>query len=468
MLSLICTFVVSDLNLTMNRYCYIVALLLFFASAAHASIVLSGTDFVAEKANESSGIDSIFVVKSLEDVKITYIIEEGASADKFKWYSLDISGTETLLKEESEDVSESSVSVDATQTALGYVIKGSSDEQLAGVWLFLYSAYSPGNMSVDYEYEDRCGFVDLIFKVDDVQMKYMGTDGSGELFKVKQQYMVAYDSTYYESESYITEEVKYYVDEASLYSIPAPLDSTTFKVFGTKFTMAFKDTLTVESDPYKPFVVELHVLSSVRVREYATNELDRGEPREAQEEIVRLKGSAPLNIEALTYASPAAYHYKWVLSTDKEYKAIIAKMKDKDFRYSFDKKGTYYLRVEVSNASIIEDEDWGCTQVKEFVIEVLESALDVPNVFTPNGDGKNDMFKVAYKSLVSFHGSVYNVWGRLIYDWTDPADGWDGTINGSPAPDGAYLYIIEAVGDDEDEEGNPMRYLKKGSVTLVR
>lgn len=66
-------------------------------------------------------------------------------------------------------------------------------------------------------------------------------------------------------------------------------------------------------------------------------------------------------------------------------------------------------------------------------VNVVESLLDVPNVFTPNGDGKNDIFKVKALSLESFQGVILNRWGRKIYEWNDPSEGWDGRIGGKYA-----------------------------------
>ena len=85
----------------------------------------------------------------------------------------------------------------------------------------------------------------------------------------------------------------------------------------------------------------------------------------------------------------------------------------------------------------------------EVTVNISESYLAVPNVFTPNGDGQNDEFRVAYRSLREFHCWVYNRWGHLVFEWTDPAKGWDGTISGGrPAAEGAYFYVIRALGTD--------------------
>ena len=72
----------------------------------------------------------------------------------------------------------------------------------------------------------------------------------------------------------------------------------------------------------------------------------------------------------------------------------------------------------------------------------------IPNAISPNGDGMNDEFRVLYRSLREYHIWVYNRWGKLVYESTDPAKGWDGNINGRPAAEGAYYYVIRAIGTD--------------------
>jgi gliding motility-associated-like protein len=81
-------------------------------------------------------------------------------------------------------------------------------------------------------------------------------------------------------------------------------------------------------------------------------------------------------------------------------------------------------------------------------VNISESYLAVPNVFTPDGNNQNDEFRVSYRSLREFHIWVYNRWGKLVYESTDPAKGWDGTINGRQAAEGAYFYVIRALGTD--------------------
>ena len=92
--------------------------------------------------------------------------------------------------------------------------------------------------------------------------------------------------------------------------------------------------------------------------------------------------------------------------------------------------------------------------------------LNIPNSFSPTGDGLNDYFlprELLSSGLKSFKMNIYNRWGENIF-FTDKVEGrgWDGKYNGVPQPIGSYVYIIEAVFD------NGMRKTFKGNVTLIR
>ena len=80
----------------------------------------------------------------------------------------------------------------------------------------------------------------------------------------------------------------------------------------------------------------------------------------------------------------------------------------------------------------------------------VESKLIMPNAFTPNGDGHNDIFKAKeYRNLSEFHAYIFNRWGQKLYEWTDPAEGWDGTYHGSEVKTGVYFVLVKARGTDD-------------------
>jgi len=87
----------------------------------------------------------------------------------------------------------------------------------------------------------------------------------------------------------------------------------------------------------------------------------------------------------------------------------------------------------------------------------------VPKVFTPNGDGTNDVLKPILVGIQTFHYfSVYNRWGNLVFTTQDPNQGWDGTFKGVPQPVETYLWIAEGI----DVEGR--KIVQKGMTSLVK
>ncbi len=107
---------------------------------------------------------------------------------------------------------------------------------------------------------------------------------------------------------------------------------------------------------------------------------------------------------------------------------------------------------------------FGCATTDEVFFKVYKGpAIYVPNVFTPNGDGKNDRFRavaVGMKEIRYFR--VFNRYGQLIFDERNSFNGWDGTINGKAQASGTYVWCISGV------DFNGREHVKKGTVTLVR
>jgi len=105
--------------------------------------------------------------------------------------------------------------------------------------------------------------------------------------------------------------------------------------------------------------------------------------------------------------------------------------------------------------------------VSVLIAELAEGVASIPNVFTPNGDGKNDTFQVQGLAIDEFNMEVFNRWGQKIYESSSSAKGWNGGLDngtGSPAPDGTYYYVI----DLRDQCSNAPKNTFKGHVTLLR
>ena len=85
----------------------------------------------------------------------------------------------------------------------------------------------------------------------------------------------------------------------------------------------------------------------------------------------------------------------------------------------------------------------------------------VPTLFSPNGDGVNDVLYVRGQ-LNSLRFEIYDRWGNKLFETTDQTMGWDGTVNGKPVNNGIYAYYLEA------ELSNGELVKQQGYVVLAR
>ncbi len=133
-----------------------------------------------------------------------------------------------------------------------------------------------------------------------------------------------------------------------------------------------------------------------------------------------------------------------------------------DFAASFTGPGIYYdtlssihgcdsiLTTRIRNADPLD-------------CEYYHSPIFIPNVFTPNGDNQNDLFQVFPGAGVTVHLlRMYDRWGELVFESTDPNPVWDGTFRRQTAPAGVYVYYLELTGT------NRKKYTKKGNITIIR
>jgi gliding motility-associated-like protein len=109
-----------------------------------------------------------------------------------------------------------------------------------------------------------------------------------------------------------------------------------------------------------------------------------------------------------------------------------------DPMHAFNSGGTYCIKMVSPTTTL------SCTDSLTKCIDIIQPVtINIPNVFTPNADGNNDVFKITGAGIIDFHCVILDRWGLRMYEWDGLGGGWDGyTKAGVQAPSGTYFYII--------------------------
>ncbi|MDX1651092.1 MAG: PKD domain-containing protein [Brumimicrobium sp.] len=127
-----------------------------------------------------------------------------------------------------------------------------------------------------------------------------------------------------------------------------------------------------------------------------------------------------------------------------------------DFIHAYQEPGNYTVMQIVQN-------EFGCIDTAYRGIEIQSDLIFyVPNAFTPEDDGRNDLFRWVVDGYASFSFRIFNRWGEEIFNTNDPFDSWDGKYMGQVVQDGVYVWQAKIL-DLKDEE-----HLITGHVTVLR
>jgi gliding motility-associated-like protein len=91
-----------------------------------------------------------------------------------------------------------------------------------------------------------------------------------------------------------------------------------------------------------------------------------------------------------------------------------------------------------------------------------EPNIYIPNIFSPNGDGQNDVLYVRGKGIKSLIFVIYDRWGEKVFETSSQSDGWDGTYKSKKLNTSVFTYYIDVVMQNNEI------IKKKGSITLIR
>ena len=315
------------------------------------------------------------------------------------------------------------------------------------VWVIDYKLYQTtfNTLKAPDPQTSACDNLTLILDGVIPEMFYQTT--TGLKYVIAREFKLQYETLEWNDECRTLQVDKQVVVEANTIKIEDPPFKDTYYILtGDQFAADLNiEQAVVQSSLYQAIRVVSKIKTEATIR-VETNEGDRPDI------ITTLSGSAPLEINFTAMANtPVANYYRWEISSGGS--PFIVRTGE-SHRYTFTEAGTFTVKLSAENAY--------CNHTDSVVIKVSESAIYAPNVFTPNGDGINDEFRVAYKSIVEFDCWIFNRWGSKVYHSSDPQKGWDGKVNGKPASEGAYFYVIKARGADGIE------YNLKGDINLLR
>lgn len=115
--------------------------------------------------------------------------------------------------------------------------------------------------------------------------------------------------------------------------------------------------------------------------------------------------------------------------------------------------GTYYVKAASRD---------GCTIISPVNVQIVINGLIIPNTFTPNGDGINDVFTILTSNSITVKlVSIYNRWGTKVYETPEVTQYWTGMRENVLLPLGVYYYVVEGI-------ENKVLFRRSGWVTMIR
>lgn len=120
-----------------------------------------------------------------------------------------------------------------------------------------------------------------------------------------------------------------------------------------------------------------------------------------------------------------------------------------------------YLVTQVPQRVWVLVDNHGCSSFDTIFVDAA-CPFYIPNAFTPNNDGINDIFYIITDGNQEFQFKIFNRWGQLLFQTNDPNSGWDGRYQGVPQEMGVYVYSLETV------FSNGKRKVRTGNITLIR
>lgn len=400
---------------------------------------------------KSTGLEKIFI--AYNSAELSEMRVEGVSG------SVNISRYSNLGGGFAQSVDfslEGSVAVlNSPEGDMGYIIEDQGRNYC--FWLVNYASAPCNITGVEPYPEQDCENTKILITGSAPAIHYYSIDG--RQVELDRGINVVYENLTWdkESESYVQAEA--YKEVSHISSSPIVLTpplycNTIFSVTGDRFLDEWGREQYIESGLF----YANGVTSETTAEQTNLSEEDTDTPsNQIRTEVQGMGGSAPCEIAFRAFTTDAVIHNEWQIASDMDFEYIDYRFNEQNVDYTFTEEGTYYVRFIGSN------NDGSCETIGEtYTISIGASELRIPNAFTPNGDGVNDEWKVGYRSLLSFHCTIFDRYGNELYSFSDPNGGWDGKYKGKTVKPGVYFYVIEAKGADGK------KYKKGGDINILK
>ena len=392
----------------------------------------------------ATGLNKIYVVFDTDGVEMSFNSSAGEPATWESYYYRDGSLVIETIP---------GIRWNGMATKLSHIIPNMGYKITEGTtpfycWVVNYADYFLELNDLFYNNEAPCSLISFHVDGHGDAIPYYSIDGRRQVLdrEIKLTYntLVWDDSTHWQEQEIIENFAA--LDQGL--EITPPLCNTAIVMSGDRFLEQWGMGTSAEADY---FYTQAVGCGSTAVQEQRGNNNEKGIDS-------GLGGSAPVHIVFTGYPTDAVVYRVWEMASDQDFEDVILQYNQDEVDYTFNEAGTYYMRYMVANA------DGTCESYGEtYTITVSESYLECPNIFSPGStEGVNDIWKVSYKSLVDFHCWIYNRWGNLVCEFTDPGSGWDGTYRGKLVDTGVYYYVVTATG------GDGVKYKKRGDINILR
>lgn len=431
-----------------NRYLpslFIGVFSIFPVSGAAADLTITGNSLkpVTITPDKSTGLDKIYVLYSMQGVTLSY----RASSERVVWYRYSNLGGG--FAEEVPSRLENGIStLETTEGDMGYIIEDGDTRSY--FWVVDYLPKRCELRSVELSPESGCD--ETILDIDASAAPIVFYTINGQRRVLSRDINIDYYSLSWDpnTEQYIQGELKKTVEsiDGDVRITPPVYCSTSFTVSGDRFLKFWNWEEQIESEVVQPIAVAVETTATQS--EAPESDL---ESNIINSNDTELGGSAPAEITFRAYVTDAVIHHEWQMARDPEFEVLDNRITQQDLTYTFINEGTYYIRYIGSNA------DGSCEAFSDtYTVNIGESQLICPNAFSPNGDGINDIWRIAYRSLLDFKCWIFDRNGKQIYYYDNPDGGWDG----KGAKPGVYYYVIQATGADGK------KYKKSGDINIIK